>query len=331
MRSIDSMRRVTIVFAMALCVMVGQAGAASAITFRTEGGVTHVPPAVPPTNSGGSTEVTDESLRAQVFIKGAPADAVCQTRSGDAIEVSYGPRVPITETTVEVVTNPETGDKETVTKTRTVQYSQTVTLNCGSESWTTTRCIEIAGGRPCPPAQPKPDPLAVGRSMADEVSWPTPRPHFAPDWRKGDRFPITQAPMFFWFENDDWHNVTSYAKACNLDGQCIQAGVQAVPYMSFFDAGNGETASCESRGAEILTAAAYETNSAFDECKYIYRHSSTTQSDGGPYAARTWIQYKMQTLNARFQFVDDPTLDDRGVDVLLQVPVGEIEALTARR
>ncbi len=326
MRPSDSLRRLLVLLAATVGLVVASESMASAQLVKNKGSLVFYGK---PKNSGTSTDVNDENIEAVAFIDGAPADKVCQTRSGNSIEVEYGPIENVSESRTITVTDPVTGNITAETEWYVTQQKQKITLTCGSATWSTYRCIEVPGGKPCPPPRPKPDARAVGRHMVDTASWKVPSPFFAPDWRDRSKTPftLTQIATFYWYSLNDYQPLTSKAKACNLDGQCVEAGIRADPYMSVLETGTGDTVACEGPGVPIETPEAYDANKGKDECMYIYKHSSTTQPDR-VYGARTWIQFKMQIMNERGDFVDDPLLSDRGVDVVLSIPVGEVEAVS---
>jgi hypothetical protein len=319
-------RKVSTVIVLIGALTIANVGSAWAGVYAGDGAVSHVGQG----RRGGSTSVDEDKLDAIAYIEGAPAEKVCQTRSGSAVTEELGP--PIPQTWVEDYWQPIIGSKppasEHIYVTHTKYIFQEMKMSCGSGvPWTATRCtpVEIA----CPPPKQKPDAYAIGQRMKRTVYWGEVHPRFTPDWRTARKYPfvVAQLPMFFWFPESDWQDKVSESRACNGD-QCVVARVEARTVASVFDAGNGDEVSCDNRGDEVSTEAEFNAAKAANRCTYTYQHSSTTEP-GNVFHATAWIEYEIHILNARGIMVPDGGTN-WGVDADVSVPVGEVEGVTAK-
>lgn len=280
-------------------------------------------------SKGSSTTVDEDNLESVAFIEGAPAEKVCQTRTGRAVVVSVGDPVPQTwtEDYWRDIPDSDPPAREHVVITHTKFYFQEVKLTCGSGTWTTIRCTPAENA--CPPPKPKPDPFAVGKRMVRTIGWGSARPRFAPDWRKTRKYPfvIANAPMFFWFPTVDWYDRESESQACNGD-QCVVARVEARPVAAVFDSGSEGSSSCPYQGDEVLSESQYVAARERNECMFTYAHSSTLQT-GNVYKATAWIEFEIWIQDIDGVMVREGG-DNWGIDTDVNVPVGEVQGVSTR-
>ena len=174
------------------------------------------------------------------------------------------------------------------------------------------------------PAVPPPEPGDVAASALDGFTWPSPQGRFTPDFASsgGARFPVTQLPVLFAVEPSQWTPLTSSATACNAGG-CTTSTVTATPTQLHFDAGDGNTRTCDRPGTIATTAADYEAASL--DCAYTYPHSSTTV--GGKFQAAIGIEY---TISWSSSIGVAGSFPNRTLSTPYEVPVGEIQALVTK-
>ncbi len=300
----SSMRLLTVV---ALTLGVLSIGAPSAHAFGNF--VAGKPKSNPPPPEDRETDHEDENGNAiaEVAITGGPADETCITRGGRAVteSVTWETPVPPDVTYTPVydwrdVPGAEPPRQELVqvgSDIVIVRRWKVLTLSCNGVPRQVRVCVP-GPGQPetvCPPVDP-PDGRAVALRNMRYLLWPDLNPQFAPDitGEGVGSFAITQAPMFFWFPQEDWDKQpTAQARACTAAG-CLTATTVAVPIGVGMRTGvDDATIDCPgSPGTPVRSPSAYEAARRSNGCnQYTYRHSSTTV--GGTYSAEVYMDYQI--------------------------------------
>ncbi len=328
------------VFGVLLCL----ASAAGAFGYKVTGKpISSAPPAPPSSVRIASHGGPNGPLAAEVEVDDGPADVSCVSRKGDPV----APTVEWEEPTDEDIrdtyalrdipgSDPPRTEKVLVSRT-VIRKWKVISYTCGGVARSVRVCVPEPGqpDTVCPPVE-KLDGRRVALHNIKYASWRDLSPQFAPHIeREGeDRFAITQAPIFFWFPEDDWdYQPTAKAIACNAAG-CLTATTVAIPIATGFLPGvPGVAIECTTNGRAITSAAVYERARSSKAChQYTYRHSSTTV--GGAYQASVYMDYQINIGSFDEANPDNsfPLSPDPGniweSTVSFDLKVGEIEAVS---
>jgi hypothetical protein len=274
-------------------------------------------------NNGPSTQTedSDEQLVSGVTVGGNPYEVMCASRQ------------PATATTSEPEDEygnvvEEYYDSETKTvRTRTVQKVKRryvyVTLTCGRTVLRTSKiCVPNVGFDPCTP----PPNNLNGKEVAvlTPVGWPEVTASMSPNARGRRRydFALAQAPFFFWFEGDNFDDVTSHSFACSGD-VCAKASVVANSIATVFTPDLDDPDAemwCWESGKAVRTPADYEAgwkdirnprsdgDPPSEFCSHTYKRSSTKKPNG-VYRARIGVIYELTRTWEVKRVTDDALLD----------------------